>query len=133
MKNKITFTTHIPAELKKEIEERHREDGIPSQTAFVENAVRFYLQYLDCQRSSDFLSGAVKSCIEGKLSTFENRIAKLLYKQAVEIDMAMNIVSNCVELDEDYMRKVRANSISNIKRTNGQVSFEQIAREDTEC
>ena len=59
---------------------------------------------------------------------FENRIASLMYKQTVQTDMAMNIVASSFNLDEDYMHRQRVRSISNVKQTNGQLSFENIAR-----
>ena len=42
--------------------------------------------------------------------------------------MAMNIVASSFNLDEDYMHRQRVRSIANVKQTNGQLSFENIAR-----
>ena len=40
---------------------------------------------------STALPRAVQSAIDARLKLFEDRIASLLYKQAVEMDMAMSI------------------------------------------
>ena len=53
----------------------------------------------------------------------------MLFKQAVELDMGMSTLADCVKLDEEYLRRRRANSIANVKRTNGRLRFEQIARD----
>jgi hypothetical protein len=59
-------------------------------------------------------------------------MSSMLFKQAVETDMAMNILADTVKLDEEYLRHQRSHSVSNVKRTNGQLSFEQLARQAVE-
>lgn len=56
-------------------------------------------------------------------------MARLLYKLAVEMDMGMNAVLDCIQVDDDYLRKLRADSVRSVKATNGLLSFEQKARE----
>ena len=60
---------------------------------------------------------------------FEDRMAKLLYKLTVEMDMGMTAVIDCTDLDTDYLRKLRANSVRNVKATNGLLTFEQKVRD----
>ena len=60
-------------------------------------------------------------------------MAKLLYKLTVEMDMGMTAAIDCTDLDADYLRKLRVNSVRNVKATNGLLTFEQKVRdyEDT--
>ena len=44
------------------------------------------------------------------------------------MDMCMSILADCTQLDEEYLRRKRAESVERAKRTNGQTRFEQIAR-----
>ena len=60
---------------------------------------------------------------------FEDRLARLLYKLSVEMDMGMSAVLDCVRVDTDYLRKLRADSVKNVKATNGLLTFEQKSRE----
>jgi hypothetical protein len=128
MSQKVKFAFYLPPEKKEELERRYREDGSRSITAFVENAVNFYLDYLSANNAGAFLPAAVKSVIEGRLGMLEDRLASLLFKQTVEQDMAMSIIAGSFELDEEYMRRQRGRSIANVKQTNGRLSFESIAR-----
>ena len=75
---------------------------------------------------STTLPRAVQSAIDSRLKLFEDRIASLLYKQAVEMDMAMSILLQSVNVDEEVLRQERAKSIAAVKRTNGQLRLEQI-------
>ena len=65
-------------------------DGSRSLTAFIENAIDFYLDYLSANNAGLFLPTSVQSYLDGRLDQFENRMASLLFKQAVELDKAMS-------------------------------------------
>ena len=88
------------------------EDGSRSLTAFIENAIDFYLDYLSANNAGLFLTTSVQSYLDGRLDQFENRMASLLFKQAVELDMGMSTLVDCVNLDEEYLRRRRADSIA---------------------
>ena len=132
MSKKEKFALYLPPELRAEVEEHYQEDGSHSLTAFIENAVRFYLGYLDAQDAGIFLPAAIRSCIDGRLGIMENRIASLLYKLAVENDMTMSMMAEALQASEEYVREQRARSVQNVKKTNGQLRFEQIARRRVE-
>ena len=128
MSKKEKFALYLPPELRVKVEEHCQEEGSHSLTAFIENAVRFYLGYLDAQDAGIFLPAAIRSCINGRLGTMENRMALLLYKLAVENDMTMSMMAEALQASEEYVREQRARSVQNVKKTNGQLRFEQIAR-----
>ena len=129
MGKKERFAFYLTPEKKAILERRFQEDGSRSMTAFVERAVDFYLDYLSANSAGLFLPTSVQSYLDGRLDQFENRMASLLFKQAVELDMGMSTLADCVKLDEEYLRRRRANSIANVKRTNGRLRFEQIAKD----
>ena len=128
MSKKDKLAVYLTPEKKAELERRCHEDGSRSMTAFIERALDFYLGYLAARDAGIFLPAAIRSCINGRLGTMENRMASLLYKQAVELEMCERILSDSLELDEAYLRRKRAESIGSVKRTNGQLRFEQVAR-----
>ena len=115
------------------IEYWYKKADCASRNAFIEKAVNFYADYLS-GLENDILPAAVQSAIDGRLGMFENRMAKLLYKLTVEIDMGMSAVLDCVQADDNYLRKLRSNSVRNVKATNGLLTFEQkvSAYEDAE-
>ena len=127
--NKVKFALYLPPVKKAQLEHRYREEGCQSITAFIEKAIDFYLGYLDANSASAFLPKEVSTAIDGRLGMFEDRIARLLYKLTVEMDMGMTAVIDCTDLDTDYLRKLRANSVRNVKATNGLLTFEQKVRD----
>lgn len=129
MSKKNKLAVYLTPEKKAELEHRCHEDSSRSMTAFIERALDFYLDYLEAQDAGIFLPPAIRSCIDGRLGMMEKRMAALLFKQAVELDMCERIFADSLELDETYLRRKRAESIDSVKRTNGQLRFEQIARD----
>ena len=129
MSEKVKFALYLPPEKKAELERRYREDGCRSITAFIEKAIDFYLGYLDANSAGAYLPKEIQSAIDGRLGIFEDRMAKLLYKLTVETDMGISAVLDCIQLDADYLRKLRANSVKNVKMTNGLLAFEQKVKE----
>ena len=69
-----------------------------------------------------FLPSSVQSYLAGRLDQMEKRVAALLYKQSVELDMGMSI------LDEAYLRKKSAESAARVKKLNGHLQLEQMAK-----
>ena len=129
MSDKVKFALYLPSEKKAELERRYREDGCRSLTAFIEKAIDFYLGYLDANGTGAFLPKEIQSAIDGRLGMFEDRMAGLLYKLTVEIDMGMSAALNLIQMNDGYLRKLRSNSVRNVKATNGLLTFEQKARE----
>ena len=111
------------------LERRYREDGSRSLTAFIERAIDFYLDYLSANDAGLFLSTALKSYVDGRLGQTEDRMSSLLYKQAVEQDMVAGILADAYQFSEEDLKRRRAESISNVKKTNGRVSLDQRVRE----
>ena len=75
------------------------------------------------------LPRAVQSAIDGRLQLLEQRLSSLLFKQAVELDMGLSMLFKCVNVSEEELRRQRAESVANVKKTNGKVSLVQKLRE----
>ena len=102
--------------------------GCRSMNEFVEKAVNFYADYLASDDSGVLLSPAIQSAIDGQLQEFKEQLKSLLFKQAVEMDMGISVLADCVNLDEAYLRKKRAESVASVKKFNGRLRLEQIVK-----
>ena len=129
MSKKEKFPLYLSPEKKAILERRYQEDGSRSITAFIERAVDFYLDYLSANDAGLFLPTALKSYVDGRLGQMEDRMSSLLYKQAVEQDMVAGILADAYQFSEEDLKRRRAKSISNVKKTNGRISLDQRVRE----
>ena len=128
MSQKEKFALYLTPKMKARLERRYTEDGSRSLTGFIENAINFYLDYLSANNAGMFLPSSVQSYLDGRLDQMEKRVAALLYKQSVELDMGMSILADCVNLDEAYLRKKSAESAARVKKLNGHLQLEQIVK-----
>ena len=128
MSQKEKFALYLTPEMKARLERRYTEDGSRSLTGFIENAINFYLDYLSANNAGMFLPSSVQSYLDGRLDQMEKRVAALLYKQSVELDMGVSILADCVNLDEAYLRKKSAESAARVKKLNGHLQLEQMAK-----
>ena len=97
-----------------------------------ERAIGFYLDYLGASNAGDFLPTALKSYVDGRLGKLEERLSSLSFRQAVEMDMMAGILADGFRFSEEDLRRRRAESVNNVKRTNGRISLEKYAREGWE-
>ena len=128
MSKKEKFPLYLSPEKKAILERRYQEDGSRSITAFIERAVDFYLDYLSANNAGLFLPTSIKSYVDGRLGQLENRMASLLYKQAVEQDMVAGILADAYQFNEDDLQRRRTERINNVKKFNGRLRLEQIAK-----
>ena len=129
--NKDRLTYRPEPETKQKIERWYQEDNCRSKNEFIEKAVNCYADMLAAGEST-MLPRAVQSAIDARLKLFEDRIASLLYKQAVELDMLSGIIADSFQFSEEDLRRRRAESVRNVKQTNGRISFEKRVRESWE-
>ena len=127
-KNDNRFPLRLDDVTRWKIESWYKQDDRQSRNEFVVKAVNFYADFLSGQVNG-VLPAAIQSAIDGRLGMFEDRMARLFYKLAVEMDMGMSAVLDCIQVDADYLRKLRSDSVKNVKATNGLLTFEQKARE----
>lgn len=126
--NTYKMTIRLPALTEYRLERDYRLDGSRSKNEFIERAVTRYLDHLEAEQS-ETLPVAIQSAIAGQLGMFEDRLAKLMFKQAVETDMALSALLEHRGIGPDYLKKLRAESVKNVKATNGRLTFEQKAQE----
>ena len=122
------MTIRLPALTEYRLERDYRLDGSRSKNEFIERAVTRYLDFLETEQS-ETLPVAIQSAIAGQLGMFEDRLSKLMFKQTVETDMALSALLNYLNIDPDYLKKLRAESVKNVKATNGRLTFERKAQE----
>lgn len=94
-----------------------------SKNEFVENALIFYCSYLSAKNSDDFLPPALVSAMRGTVQDSENRIARLLFKMAVELSMMMNVLAVGLEINADDLDRLRGQCVRDVKKSNGSITF----------
>ena len=129
MRDREKLAVRLEQETRVRLERCYTMDGRSSRREFIEKAIQFYMDYLEMNDGSALLPKEIASAIDGRLGLFEDRMASLLYKQSVEIDMTNEIIATAYDIGEDALRRMRTQSVRNVKETNGRISFEQRMRD----
>ena len=126
--NRERLPLRMQPETRKRIEQWYAADNCQSMNEFVEKAVNFYVDHLEIQDNKTLLPMAIMSAIDGRLSRLEDYIARRDFTRNVEQDMTNGIIAEAFRMDEDSLKRIRAQSVRNVKATNGRVSLEKCAR-----
>ena len=124
MSEKIRFQMRISPDTDVKIKESMPLTNCQSKNEFVEEALRFYCGYLSARNATEVLPPIFASAIRGAIQDSENRIARLLFKQAVELDMVMNVVAAGRNVDDETLKRLRARCVQEVKKTGGAVTFD---------
>ena len=116
------------AETAQKIEQWHKASNCRSKNEFIEKAVNFYADYLALNSDNQLLPKAVLSTIEGRLGLLEKNLSAATFNHAVELDMLVGIIAQSYQFSQNDLEKRRAQSVRNVKSTNGRVSLEKCAR-----
>ena len=95
---------------------------------FVEKAVNFYVDHLEMQDNKTLLPTAITSAINGRLGVLEDHIARGEFTREVELDLLIGLIADSFEFDRDDLKRRRAQSVRNVKATNGLISLEKRVR-----
>ena len=128
---KIKFPLWLMPETKATVERLYRQDGCNSQSEFIEKAIQFYCGYLQSEYAGDFLPKILGETLEAILSMFGDRIGKLLLKQAVEQNVCNHILASDTDIDAQTYQQMRGKSYQEVLRTNGQISFPEVLRQQS--
>ena len=124
MSEKIRFQMRISPDTDSKIKKAMEVDNCQSQNEFVEKALRFYCGYVSASNSLEVLPPLLASAIRGSIQDTENRIARLLFKVAVELDMVMNVVAARMKPNDETLKRLRARCVQEVKQTGGAVTFD---------
>ena len=100
------------------------EDNCSTRSEFIEKALRFYMGYLATEDTSEYLSQALVDTLQGIVADNSNRLRTMIFKWCVELNMMGHTIAAHFRADPINRRELRAYAVDEVKRTNGQISFD---------
>ncbi len=125
---KIKFPLYVLPDTMSRVEQLHRKDGCASKSEFIEKAVNFYCGYITATDYRDYFPSIIVSTVKGSIDSFENRMASLMFKNAVELSMLLHVVSATNNVDEKTLSELRGFCVNEVKRLQGTISFDAALR-----
>ena len=115
----------LSEDLDEEIDIYLQLDNCSSRSEFVENALRFYIGYLNTKNAGAFLPETLSAMMTGTLDYYVGRIGSLLFKQGVDLHVLSQIIAYDTDIDEGEYQRLLGKAIRDMKRTNGRISFKE--------
>ena len=129
-KNRLTFRPSD--ETRQRIEQWYRADNCSSLNGFIEKAVNDYIDRLVINGDNRVLPTAITSAIDGRLGLLEKNLSSLSFNHAVELDMIVSIVAEAFNFSREDLTRLRAQSVKNVKATNGCISLKKRVQQSEE-
>ena len=129
-KNRLTFRPSD--ETRQRIEQWYRADNCSSLNDFIEKAVNDYIDRLVINGDNRVLPTAITSAIDGRLGLLEKNLSSLSFNHAVELDMIVSIVAEAFNFSREDLKRLRAQSVKNVKATNGCISLKKRVQQSEE-
>ena len=106
------------------VKNNYRKDKCKSQSEFIERAIQYYVGHVTADDDTSYLPNAFLSNMKSIVAESDTRISRLLFKLAVELAVTMNVVAATNEIDKASLDRLRGECVKELKRLNGQFSFE---------
>lgn len=126
--NKRKFPLWVHTESMDQVQKHYKDDNCKSQSEFIEKAIIFYCGFLSAEDNKKYLPNVVVSSMRGIVQDSENRIARILYKMALEQAITMNVLAAKEDVDDLTLSRIRARCADEIKKSNGAIRFDQAVK-----
>ena len=101
-------------------------EGLQNRSVFIERATQFYSGYIYQEKHTDFLSDVILESMNGIVKTSEDRLARLLFKIAVEMAKLESMLVAINDMDEETMRRLHVRCVNEVKKINGIITMVKV-------
>ena len=99
-----------------------------SRNQFIIDAVKLYDCVLHKEVNTNLLTPAFESVIGARLDLTEYRLSQIIFKLAVEMAYAMNILAGAFELEPEKLELMKDKVLYEVKSINGAINLKDIIK-----
>lgn len=122
------ITVRLSDEILRKCESAMLLSGCGVRNDFITQAIDFYAGYISMQKNVDFLAKVILEAVSGTVKVSENRIARLLFKIAVEMAKLEQMLATINDMDEETLRRLHIRCVNDVKKINGIISMEDAVK-----
>jgi hypothetical protein len=122
--NKVKFALWVYPQTMKDVEVHFKSDNCKSQSEFIEKAIRFYIGYLDEEKSVNYISPMITETVKAQIKGTEQRLARLLFKVAVELGKLSHMLAAANDVDDETLRQLHIMCVNEVRKINGIIDYE---------
>ncbi len=115
-------------DLLRRVDEAMGKTSARSRSEFISDALEFYIAWLHSEETGKVLTPALESVISGRIGDTENRIARVLFKQSVELAMLMHVVAATHSIRPEDVESLRKMCVGEVSKINGKFHFDDAVK-----
>jgi len=123
-KSKVRKAFYIEEDILEQVDSLLQQADVKSRNEFLNQALKFYIGYLTSAKIENYMLSSISSVMHATVKDSENRMARAMFKLAVETSKLANVIAYSQEIDEESMGKLHVRCMEEVKRINGAVKFE---------
>ena len=105
---------------------------LKNRSEFIETAVEFYNGYLHNQINESFIGKTLMKSFQSTMDSFEKRMARQMFKQAVEVAKVFWLVVRGFNLNPEDVNDLHTDCVEEVKTINGAIRFPYKSKGDDE-
>lgn len=125
---KVRKGFYIEEELLEQMDGLLEQADVRSRNEFLNQALKSYIGYLTSEKIENYMLSTISSVMHSTVKDSENRLARAMYKLAVETSKHSHVIAYSHGVDEEALKKLQAKCTDEVKRINGAVTFEDAYR-----
>ena len=103
-----------------------KESGYKNTNEFIRDAIDFFAEWKSRDTTEKFLTPALESVMRASVRDGEDRIARLMFKNAVELHLLTRLIYHDFNYKPEEVQAIRAEAIQLVKETNGSIDLDNI-------
>ena len=115
---------YMEVDLLEQMDALLQQADVKSRNEFLNQALKFYIGYLTSEKIENYMLSSLSSVIHATVKDSENRMARAMFKMAVETSKLSHAIAFSHGVDEETLKRLQAKCMDEVKRINGAVSFE---------
>jgi hypothetical protein len=100
-----------------------------SRSEFIERAILHYAGYLAMRDNTDYIAKAIAQTMRGIIKSGEDRIARMQFKDAVELAKIVRMIAPLCEIGGDELRRLHIDCVDEVKHINGIIRADAVLRD----
>lgn len=122
--SKTQISVLLPDSTLKKLESlQSLENASLSRNQIIELAIDFYYGYKTSELNQDYLCSVIGQKIEGMLNNVTDRTARLIFKEAVEMNLLTRLIASQFDIDKMTYEKMRKTAVDDVKSTKGIINI----------
>ena len=123
-KGKVREGFYIEEDLLELMDGLLEQADVKSRNEFMNHALKFYIGYLTSEKIENYMLSTISSVMHSTVKDSENRMARAMYKLAVETSKLSHVIAYSHGVNEEELKKLQVKCMDEVKRINGAVRFE---------